>query len=210
MKRPCAPWSSNFTVPVTLANRVSSLPRPTFWPAANLRPRCRTRIEPPVTRLPSNRFTPRRCDWLSRPLRELPWPFLCAICLLLLELDALDLDPGQRRAVAARHAHGLAAALLEDADLGAARFAGDDAEHLGAGHERRAGQHAAVVLADEQHLVDGHLVAGGELDAVHFDDGAWGHLDLASTALDDRKHVSLPKNLLSATRTGQRTPPAGP
>jgi hypothetical protein len=29
--------------------------------------------------LPSNRFTPRRCDWLSRPLRELPWPFLCAI-----------------------------------------------------------------------------------------------------------------------------------
>jgi hypothetical protein len=29
--------------------------------------------------LPSNRFTPSRCELLSRPLRELPCPFLCAM-----------------------------------------------------------------------------------------------------------------------------------
>ncbi len=34
---------------------------------------------PPVTRLPSNCLTPSRCEWLSRPLRELPCPFLCAM-----------------------------------------------------------------------------------------------------------------------------------
>ena len=49
----------------------------------------------------------------------------------------------------------LAALLLEHADLRAARLAVDHAEHLGAGHERRAGQHFAAVLLDEQHLVEG-------------------------------------------------------
>jgi hypothetical protein len=29
--------------------------------------------------LPSKRFTPSRCELLSRPLRELPCPFLCAM-----------------------------------------------------------------------------------------------------------------------------------
>jgi len=47
-----------------------------FKPARNRRPRCRTRIEPPGTRLPSNRLTPSRCELLSRPFRELPCPFL--------------------------------------------------------------------------------------------------------------------------------------
>jgi hypothetical protein len=32
--------------------------------------------------LPPNRFTPRRWELLSRPLRELPCPFLCAMVVL--------------------------------------------------------------------------------------------------------------------------------
>jgi len=43
-----------------------------FRPGSNRRPFCRTRIDPPVTILPSCRLTPSRCELLSRPLRELP------------------------------------------------------------------------------------------------------------------------------------------
>ena len=54
MKRPrCAVVFELARVPATLANSVSSLPRPTLRPGWNRRPRWRTRIEPPVTMLPS-------------------------------------------------------------------------------------------------------------------------------------------------------------
>src|SRR6185436_20905059 len=79
MNLPLRPFSSNLTVPVTSANRVSSEPLPTLWPGLNLVPRCRTKIEPPSTLSPPNRFTPSRCAFESRPFRELPTPFLCAI-----------------------------------------------------------------------------------------------------------------------------------
>src|SRR5579884_692997 len=45
-------------------------------------PRCRTRIEPPLTSSPPKRFTPRRCALESRPFLELPKPFLCAMTCL--------------------------------------------------------------------------------------------------------------------------------
>src|SRR5256885_15897403 len=73
------PLSTNFTTPVTLAKRVSSLPRPTFNPGFRRVPRCRTMIEPPGTSCPPNAFTPSRCAFESRPFFELPNPFLCAI-----------------------------------------------------------------------------------------------------------------------------------
>ena len=38
-----------------------------------------TRIEPAGTYWPAKRFTPSIFGWLSRPFRELPTPFLCAI-----------------------------------------------------------------------------------------------------------------------------------
>ena len=47
-----------------------------FSPGRKRRPRWRTMIVPPVTRLPSCAFTPSRCELESRPLRELPCPFL--------------------------------------------------------------------------------------------------------------------------------------
>lgn len=76
------PLDSKVTIPETLAKRVSSEPSPTFLPGLNLVPRCLTRMLPPVTNVPAKALTPSRFDWLSRPFRELPIPFLCAILLL--------------------------------------------------------------------------------------------------------------------------------
>src|SRR5215218_6560092 len=44
-------------------------------------PRWRTMISPPVTLWPAKTFTPRRLAFESRPLREEPRPFLCAMPL---------------------------------------------------------------------------------------------------------------------------------
>src|SRR5262245_44472447 len=79
MNFPLRPFSSNLTTPVTSAKSVSSEPRPTPEPGLNFVPRCRTRISPPRTLWPPNRLTPNRWAFESRPLRELPTPFLCAI-----------------------------------------------------------------------------------------------------------------------------------
>src|ERR1700744_1590455 len=84
------------TLPGTSANRVSSLPRPTPTPGWNLVPRWRIRISPALTFSPPNRFTPSRCAFESRPLRELEAPFLCAMSL---PRDSGDLDAGQRLTV---------------------------------------------------------------------------------------------------------------
>src|SRR5512136_3314316 len=73
------PRCSTRTTPATLANRVSSPPSPTFLPGLKRVPRCRTRMLPPVTAWPENAFIPSRRPALSRPLRELPTPFLCAM-----------------------------------------------------------------------------------------------------------------------------------
>src|SRR5215831_7100629 len=65
--------------PVTLAKSVSSLPRPTFTPGFTRVPRWRTMMVPPGTSCPPNALNPRRCALESRPFRDVPCPFLCAI-----------------------------------------------------------------------------------------------------------------------------------
>src|SRR5437868_6790859 len=75
----------NSTAPDSLANNVSSPPRPTLTPGWNLVPRWRTMISPALTTWPPNRFTPSRCALESRPLRELEAPFLCAMWSSLLD-----------------------------------------------------------------------------------------------------------------------------
>ena len=75
----------------------------------------------------------------------------------------------------------LAPLLLEDANLLALVELADDAEHLGAGHERRARRDVAVVVADEQDLVEGHLAARfAGIVAVDGDDGAGLDTELAA------------------------------
>src|SRR6185436_2401784 len=78
MTRPRRPVLKS-TVPALLAKIVSSLPMPTPVPGLKRVPRWRTMISPPVTVWPANTFTPRRLAFESRPLREEPRPFLCAI-----------------------------------------------------------------------------------------------------------------------------------
>src|SRR6266850_6117814 len=88
MNFPDRPLSSNLTTPSIIANRVSSLPRPTFLPGFHFVPRCRARMLPPNTCWPPNFFRPRRWEFESRPLRDEPTPFLCAIKTL--SIDPLD------------------------------------------------------------------------------------------------------------------------
>src|ERR1044072_5156655 len=90
---------SKCTLPSTRANRVQSRPVPTFLPATNLVPRWRTRMLPAVTNSPPKRFTPSLLLTLSRPLRTLPPPFLCAIKL---DFDFRDLNDGQLLTVPGR------------------------------------------------------------------------------------------------------------
>src|SRR5215469_4997604 len=76
---PIEPLSRNLMRPVILANKVSSLPRPTLSPGFTRVPRCRTMMVPPGTSCPPNALKPSRCAFESRPFRDVPCPFLCAI-----------------------------------------------------------------------------------------------------------------------------------
>src|SRR5918999_615118 len=61
-------------------------------------PSWRIIILPARTVSPPNTLTPRRCPLLSRPLRELPPAFLCAILFsyLALTISAVDADDLER------------------------------------------------------------------------------------------------------------------
>src|ERR1700744_4914588 len=75
------------------------------------------RMLPAMTASLPNFFTPRRLLTLSRPLRTLPWPFLCAIVVLQLDLDAGDLHAAELLPVADRTVVAFAAAILIGDDL---------------------------------------------------------------------------------------------
>src|SRR5262245_28179255 len=107
------------TTPLTLANRVWSLPMPTLAPAWNLVPRWRTRMLPARTSSAPNFLTPRRRPAVSRPLRDEPPAFLCAMdqTPYPARSGGLDVGDAQHRLalpVAALAAVVVAAVLLED------------------------------------------------------------------------------------------------
>ena len=70
---------SNFTLPEVKENNVWSLPMPTLSPGWYLVPRWRTKIFPETTGSPPYFFTPNLLPAVSRPFREEPPAFLCAI-----------------------------------------------------------------------------------------------------------------------------------
>src|SRR6185369_10314762 len=80
------------TVPSALANKVWSLPMPTLTPGWNLVPRWRTRMLPASTSSAPNFLTPRRRPAVSRPLRDEPPAFLCAIRLAPYSWPAVSSD----------------------------------------------------------------------------------------------------------------------
>ena len=74
-----SPLVRNATTPSRFAKIVSSLPMPVPGPGRKRVPRWRTRIIPELTSWPANIFTPSICGFESRPFRDDPRPFLCAI-----------------------------------------------------------------------------------------------------------------------------------
>src|ERR671931_785351 len=79
-----SPLRRNSTRPSRSAKIVSSRPRPAPGPGRNRVPRWRTMIDPARTCWPAKTFTPSIFGFESRPLRDEPRPFLCAILLLRL------------------------------------------------------------------------------------------------------------------------------
>src|SRR3954471_14559829 len=151
---------------------------PVPGPGLNRVPRWRTMISPPVTCWPANTFTPRRLAFESRPLRDEPRPFLCAI-----SRSAPDLFHPDARELLAVALAALVAALrlvLEDADLRPTLVADDGRGHAGgpqgvgaelrvavAGHQQRLQLDRRPLVApqalDEQRLPlgDAVLLAAG-------------------------------------------------
>src|SRR5512137_1363122 len=101
-----------------VANNVSSLPTMTLLPGLIWVPCWRTRMFPARTNSPPYFFTPRRCPWLSRPLRLEPPPFLCAIVYLLLLGDRIDANFSILLAVTRLGADALLGFISEHDDLG--------------------------------------------------------------------------------------------
>src|SRR5262245_22722942 len=176
------PQRSYLMMPSTSANSVQSRPTPTLAPGWTRVPTWRTRMLPALACWPPYILTPRRCPWLSRPLRLLPCPFLCAI-----SADLRHLDGGDALPVPAAAPVVLAALLLVDEDLSVAALGEDLPAHDGALDQRRADADLCigVVAAREQHLgeLDGRAdVAGELLDAQR---GARRHAILLSPGADD-------------------------
>src|SRR5712692_4688164 len=80
---------------------------PTRSPGWNLVPRCRTMMLPGMTISPPNFLTPSRRPALSRPLREEPPAFLCAILNLLRLHRRLRRPPAPRPPAGGRCALGM-------------------------------------------------------------------------------------------------------
>src|ERR1700676_4949126 len=124
---------------------------------------------PASTLSPPNRLTPSRRPAESRPFRDDPPAFLWAMGSLFLLCgrgcvgtrrrasrgqDLLDPDAGMVLALAVAGLGVLAAALLEDEDLVAARLVDDLAGDAGAVDQRRADGHTGLA-AGHENLLEG-------------------------------------------------------
>src|SRR4051812_26127473 len=158
-------------------------------------------ISPPVTACPANTFTPRRWAFESRPLREEPRPFLCAIA------DLRDLNAGELLAVPGPP---LVAALgleLEHAELLAADVLDDLGPHADVAEALRVED--GVVGAEQDRL---QLHARARLVGEALDEEGLALLDavLLAAGLDDRVHGSCSVCRGGLRRRGSRTAPSAP
>src|SRR5262245_20895214 len=142
---------------------------------------------PARTFWPPYRFTPNRRPSESRPLREEPPAFLCAMVLLPSLFgsgdDLFDLDHRQVLAMAVLAPRILPAALLEDDQVRPARLLDDRAHDLGAGHGR-----LANLVADHQHVGELDLGARLSLDLLERERILGGDCVLLSTRADNGDH----------------------
>src|SRR5579883_1749448 len=176
---PIRPRSLNSTTPVTLANRVSSLPQPTLRPGLILVPRCRTMMEPPGTSWPPKTLTPNRWELESRPFLELPSPFLCAIGHL--HHDVADLHFREVLAMSDGLLILLFALEFENQNLVALAGANDGALDGGAGNH-----FAAILESRLNRQFDFRADVAGQL--FHADHIARGNPVLLSAKIDNCVH----------------------
>src|SRR5215469_12673707 len=135
-------------------------------------------------------LTPRRWPAESRPLRDEPPAFLCAMCLSSACVDRGDLQFGEGLAMAALPVRVLAALLFEGDDLLAAALF-DDLRFDRCARNQRATE-LGVLAAEQHNLAEGELradVARQLLDRQHI---VLGDRVLFSARADDRKHVRIP------------------
>src|SRR5918996_628318 len=169
-------------------------------------PSCRPRMLPAGTFSPPNTFTPRRCAFESRPLRDEPCPFLCAMRNLRLGRgslrDAGDLHLGVRLAVPAPPRP--AFLLLAEVEHLPKPVLGDDLpRHLHALHQRLT-HLRALRAAEQEHLVESDVAAHVASDLLDPEDVALGDPVLLSAGTNDCVHPKplCPKGRPS-TREGQ-------
>src|SRR5919109_709539 len=190
---------------------------PTLAPAWNLVPRWRTRMLPARTSSVPNFLTPRRRPAVSRPLRDEPPAFLCAIAQLLTRTrfsSGLDIGDAQHRLtlpMAALAAVVVAAVLLEDqhlVGLGLIQHLGHDRSAL---HQRRADLQVGI-FAHHQDFAERHVGAGFDFQLLDQNDVVLGDLVLLAARLDHCEHV-VPSQSFPMWRrppSGQKTGAACP
>src|SRR6516164_126334 len=150
-------------------------------------------ILPGTTISPPNFFTPRRRPRLSRPLREEPPAFLCAICCSLFALrtvaasDLVNAQDGQLLAMTLLTTIVVPPFLLENDNLGSPRLLDDRGADRGATEQRRAGSNLGA-LADHQHLSEFDSCAGLRRELLDRDDVVLGDLVLLAAGADHCEH----------------------
>src|SRR5689334_7316210 len=164
---------------------------PTLVPGCHFVPRWRTMMLPGMTRSPPNFLTPSRLPAESRPLRELPPAFLCAMTLYPSLAasgrdDVRDADHGLELPVAVAPPVVLAPPLLEDDDLLALALLEHGGRHLGPRDGGRPDHRA--LAADHQHLAELDRAAGLALEPLDDKDLVLGDAVLLAAGLDHCVH----------------------
>src|SRR4029453_6825429 len=118
---------------------------------------------PAVTNWPPKRFTPSIWGLESRPFRELPTPFLCAMAL---DLDLGDAHSGHRLSMPAVPPGVLPPLELHDQDLVLLALRDHLSQHLGGGQCLRLHRHLPFVVHEQDlgELDRRALVLGEPLD----------------------------------------------
>src|SRR5664279_5680554 len=164
---------------------------PTLVPAWILVPRWRMMMLPAVMTSPPYVLTPRRFDSESRPLRELPPAFLCAMVVAPSACDAVDRQLRVSLAMPLVLLVVLAPAHLEDRDLLAATVRKDGRLDRST-RDDGLPQANAFALTDHQHLVEHDFGADVRRQELNLDFLARGNLVLLAAGFYDRVHDVTP------------------
>src|SRR6516162_1753596 len=174
-------------------------------------------ILPGMTISPPNFLTPRRLPRLSRPLRDEPPAFLCAICGSFPALrtarasDVGDAQDGQLLAMALLATIVVPPFLLEDDDLGRPRLLDNGGADRGAVEQWRTAHHLGP-FADHQHVGEFDTRAGLDRELLDRDDVLFGDLILLAAGADHCEHDSRRYSLRQSgrNRRGARKRRMGP